>query len=196
MITKMMTGLSAQSEATYRSLVLTATCATLATEWKVRYCFICPGILICTDCRRLAAWDHYQKYGANSGTIWHSELCNTDGTNKRSTCDVFHTNDQYEYQFLSEKLGPEKAITFSVRAQNDAHIGFFQKSTANEGRSYTAGPTLMDYTSAKAYCVSQGGTLASIHTPLEQAQVWKACKVAVAAGAADGPGSCWRVLTP
>jgi hypothetical protein len=28
----------------------------------------------------------------------------TAGTNKRSTCDVFHTSDQYEYQFLSEAL--------------------------------------------------------------------------------------------
>ena len=35
-------------------------------------------------CRReLRSWlrthDHYNKYGAHSGTIWHSELCNSDG---------------------------------------------------------------------------------------------------------------------
>jgi hypothetical protein len=27
----------------------------------------------------MEAFDHYTKYGAHSGTIWHSELCNSDG---------------------------------------------------------------------------------------------------------------------
>ena len=27
----------------------------------------------------MEAFDHYNKYGAHSGTIWHSELCNSDG---------------------------------------------------------------------------------------------------------------------
>ena len=73
----------------------------------------------------MEAWDHYQRYGQNSGTIWHSELCNADGTNKRSPCERKHTSDQYEYNFLSEPLGDDKTITFSVKANNDAHVGFF-----------------------------------------------------------------------
>ena len=73
----------------------------------------------------MEAWDHFTRYGANSGTIWHSELCNSDGTNKRSQCEVKHTTDSYAYDFLSEPLGDEKTITFSVKAANDAHIGFF-----------------------------------------------------------------------
>ena len=73
----------------------------------------------------MEAWDHFQCCGAREGTIWHSELCNLDGTNKGSACEVKHTTDQYEYDFLAEPLGPEKTITFSVKASNDAHIGFF-----------------------------------------------------------------------
>ena len=73
----------------------------------------------------MEAWDHFTRYGANSGTIWHSELCNSDGTNKRSQCEVKHTTDSYAYDFLSQALGDEKTITFSVKAANDAHIGFF-----------------------------------------------------------------------
>jgi hypothetical protein len=79
------------------------------------------------------AWDHYNAYGKNEGRIWHSELCNEDTTNKNSYCEVKHTSDAYEYDFLQEKLGPEKAITFSVRAHNDAHVGFF--ATQGKGDS-------------------------------------------------------------
>ena len=72
------------------------------------------------------AWDHYQQYGMNEGRIWHSELCEADGTNKFSECEIKHTSDQYEYDYLTSDLGPEKAITFSVKCNNDAHIGFFE----------------------------------------------------------------------
>ena len=71
----------------------------------------------------MEAWDHFNAWGSMEGRIWHSELCNEDGTNKRSMCEVKHTTDQYEYDFLSQPLGPEKTITFSVKAANDAHIG-------------------------------------------------------------------------
>ena len=37
----------------------------------------------------------------------------------------------------------------------------------------------MDYTAAKQYCVGQGQTLASIHTPLEQQKAYDACKAVV-----------------
>lgn len=63
-----------------------------------------------------------------SGRIWHSNLCNEDNTNKNSYCEHKQTSDQFEYDFLTEALGPEKAITFSVRAANDAHIGFCKRS--------------------------------------------------------------------
>ena len=88
------------------------------------YCF-------CAEPDDLTAWDHYQCCGKNSGTIWHSELCNADGTNKRSPCERKHTTDQYEYDFLSEPLGEEKTITFSVKANNDAHVGFFDNQETN-----------------------------------------------------------------
>ena len=76
------------------------------------------------------AWDHYERYGMNEGRIWHSELCEADGTNKFSECEIKHTSDQYEYDYLSSPLGSDKAITFSVKANNDAHIGFFENSNA------------------------------------------------------------------
>jgi hypothetical protein len=78
----------------------------------------------------MEAWDHYERYGENEGRIWHSELCEPDGTNKFSECEIKHTSDQYEYDYLSSDLGPEKAITFSVKANNDAHIGFFENDDA------------------------------------------------------------------
>ena len=76
------------------------------------------------------AWDHYQRYGMNEGRIWHSELCEADGTNKFSECEIKHTSDQYEYDYLQNPLLAEKAITFSVKANNDAHIGFFETNDA------------------------------------------------------------------
>ena len=81
----------------------------------------------------MEAWDHFNSYGKHEGRIWHSELCNPDGTNKRSMCERKHTSDQYEYDFMTEPLGDEKSITFSVKANNDAHIGFFnnQESTGS-----------------------------------------------------------------
>ena len=89
----------------------------------------------------IEAFDHFIESGANSGTIWHSELCNSDGTNKHSYCQAKHTDKGYHYQFLDQKLPAEKAITFSVRAHNDAHIGFFTsrakgKSAAKLGAQY------------------------------------------------------------
>ena len=78
----------------------------------------------------MEAWDHYQQYGQNEGRIWHSELCEADGTNKFSECEIKHTSDQYEYDYLSSPLLAEKAITFSVKAHNDAHIGFFETNDA------------------------------------------------------------------
>jgi hypothetical protein len=30
----------------------------------------------------MASFSHYQQYGQHSGNIWHSELCDADGTNK------------------------------------------------------------------------------------------------------------------
>jgi hypothetical protein len=78
----------------------------------------------------MEAWDHFERYGRNEGRIWHSELCEADGTNKFSECEIKHTSDQYEYDYLSSDLGPEKAITFSVKANNDAHIGFFENDDA------------------------------------------------------------------
>ena len=83
----------------------------------------------------MEAWDHYERYGMNEGRIWHSELCEEDGTNKFSECEIKHTSDQYEYDYLSSNLGPEKAITFAVKAHNDAHIGFFE----SEGLAGDAG---------------------------------------------------------
>jgi hypothetical protein len=44
---------------------------------------------------------------------------------RHSACDVIHTTDQYSYLFLSEPLGDEKSVQFTVKASNDAHIGFF-----------------------------------------------------------------------
>ena len=64
---------------------------------------------------------------------WCTELCNEDGTNKHSFCQAKHTSDNYKYNFLQEQLGPDKSITFSVRAHNDAHIGFFE--TQSKGHS-------------------------------------------------------------
>ena len=75
-------------------------------------------------------FDHYEKLGKNEGRIWHNELCNDDGTNRFSTCEVKHTADAYDFDLLQEPLGPEKAITFSVKAHNDAHIGFFSSEDA------------------------------------------------------------------
>eukprot|EP01051_Picozoa_sp_SAG22_P009515 SAG22_NODE_798_length_7130_cov_4.576732_7_plen_272_part_00 len=72
------------------------------------------------------AFDHFTHYGKSEGRVWHSELCNKDGTNKNSFCEVKHTSAVYEYDFLSQPLGPEAAITFGVKAANDAHIGFFE----------------------------------------------------------------------
>ena len=72
------------------------------------------------------AFDHFTRYGKHEGRIWHSELCNDDGTNKNSFCEVKHTSAVYEYDFLQNELGDTGAITFSVRAANDAHIGFFE----------------------------------------------------------------------
>ena len=59
------------------------------------------------------------------------QLCNAGGTNKRSPCERKHTTDQYEYDFLSEPLGDDKTITFSVKANNDAHVGFFDNQETN-----------------------------------------------------------------
>ena len=83
----------------------------------------------------MEAWDHYQQAGVNEGRTWHSELCNADGTNKASECDKKHTGTDYKYNFMSSRLGPEKAITFSVRANNDAHIGFFESQAKGGSRS-------------------------------------------------------------
>ena len=56
---------------------------------------------------------------------------NADFTNKHSACERKHTSDQYEYDFLTEPLGEKKTITFSVKASNDAHIGFFNNQDAD-----------------------------------------------------------------
>jgi hypothetical protein len=71
-----------------------------------------------------------ERIGQKEGRIWHNELCNDDGTNKFSFCEVKHTTDSYDYDMLQQPLGPEKAITFSVKAHNDAHIGFFSAEDA------------------------------------------------------------------
>ena len=74
-------------------------------------------------------------WGKNEGRVWHSEVCNADGTNKFTPCQTISTSDQYEYIFLDEQLGDDKAVTFSVQAHNDAHIGFFtaQSGTGDAG---------------------------------------------------------------
>ena len=74
------------------------------------------------------AFDHYSNYGRQEGRIWHNELCETDGTNKFSECEIKHTSDAYEYDYFSSTLATDKAITFSVKANNDAHIGFFESN--------------------------------------------------------------------
>ena len=83
----------------------------------------------------MESFDHYTRYGMNEGRIWHSELCNDDLTNKHSECEVKHTSDAYEYDFLQTPLGTEKAITFSVKAHNDAHIGFFHTQDPGDSAS-------------------------------------------------------------
>ena len=42
-----------------------------------------------------ASWNHYMETGQASGYIWHSELCNPDGTDivANQQCSV-HTNDE------------------------------------------------------------------------------------------------------
>ena len=113
----------------------------------------------------LDAFDHYNanEGGKAEGRIWHSnddgafsicralhlanlesitiagELCNEDGTNKGSHCEIIHTSDQYDYQFMSEELHDDKAITFAVRAHNDAHIGFFERNDAGGDAGDTSG---------------------------------------------------------
>eukprot|EP01051_Picozoa_sp_SAG22_P018578 SAG22_NODE_3166_length_1885_cov_16.865423_4_plen_44_part_01 len=42
--------------------------------------------------------------GKNEGRIWHNELCNDDGTNKHSFCEVKHTTDSYKYDLLQQTL--------------------------------------------------------------------------------------------
>ncbi len=86
-----------------------------------------------------SAFDHYSNYGRQEGRIWHNELCEEDGTNKYSECEIKHTSDAYEYDFFSQPLDPDKAITFSVRAHNDAHIGFFE-DTSQGGSASGHGP--------------------------------------------------------
>ena len=61
----------------------------------------------------MEAWDHFNAWGSMEGRIWHSELCNEDGTNKRSMCEVKHTTDQYE----SSKCGPLGAVQKVVSVQ-------------------------------------------------------------------------------
>ena len=80
----------------------------------------------------LDAFSHYNgnEGGKSEGRIWHSELCNLDGTNKGSHCQVIHTDDQYDYQFITQELHEDTAIQFTVKANNDAHIGFFESSDA------------------------------------------------------------------
>ena len=48
----------------------------------------------------MEAWDHFNAWGSMEGRIWHSELCNEDGTNKRSTCERKHTSDQCKIVIL------------------------------------------------------------------------------------------------
>jgi hypothetical protein len=84
----------------------------------------------------MEAWDHYSKYGMHEGRIWHSELCNVDGTNKYSTCEKKHTGKDYKYDFMRNRLWGQKAITFSVRAHNDAHIGFFETKASGNSASH------------------------------------------------------------
>ena len=89
----------------------------------------------------LDAFDHYnaREGGKSEGRIWHSELCNSDGTNKGSHCEIIHTFDEYHYEFMQEELNDDKAITFSVRANNDAHIGFFETNDAGGDTGDTTG---------------------------------------------------------
>ena len=84
----------------------------------------------------MEGFDHYSAYGRNEGRIWHSELCNDDGTNLHSVCEVKHTSDAYEYDFLRQPLNNERAITFSVKAHNDAHVGFFTSQAAGDSASH------------------------------------------------------------
>ena len=93
----------------------------------------------------MEAWDHYRSYGMNEGRIWHSELCADDCqtvngqevcSNKYSECEIKHTSDAYEYDYLRSQLDTDKAITFSVRANNDAHIGFFRNAQAGDSASH------------------------------------------------------------
>jgi hypothetical protein len=105
----------------------------------------------------LDAFSHYNgnEGGKSEGRIWHSELwcdsstqsavvcdfqtlsdillvilSNADGTNAGSHCEVIHTSDQYEYQPMSQELDDTKSIQFTVKANNDAHIGFFEDASA------------------------------------------------------------------
>ena len=93
----------------------------------------------------MEAWDHYKSYGMNEGRIWHSELCADDCqtvngqevcSNKYSECEIKHTSSAYEYDYLRSRLDTDKAITFSIRANNDAHIGFFVNAQAGDSASH------------------------------------------------------------
>ena len=57
----------------------------------------------------LDAFDHYNAVegGKSEGRIWHTELCEADGTNKASHCQIIHTSDQYEYTYIT-------GMTFSL----------------------------------------------------------------------------------
>ena len=67
-------------------------------------------------------FDHYMHYGRGEGRTWHSELCEEDGTNKESFCEVKHTSSAYEYDFLQAPLGAAKSVTFSSPPISLSHL--------------------------------------------------------------------------
>ena len=96
---------------------------------------------------------------------------------------------------------PGAAITYSgTLTHHHSVCRFFQKTTPKEGKTYSVGSTPMDWQAARQYCISQGQTLASIHTPLEQQRAYEACSAVVGPmpanlgdfGNADStPHGCW-----
>ena len=71
-----------------------------------------------------ASWNHYMETGQASGYIWHSELCNPDGTDivANQQCSV-HTNDDGSWGSGAQECGNVMGVaTFSVDNGYDFYV--------------------------------------------------------------------------
>ena len=64
--------------------------------------------------------------GCSTGAV-AAELANPNVPAASRFCNDFTTSNLYDYtpNFMDTQLGPMKAVQFSVRASNDAHVAFF-----------------------------------------------------------------------